>query len=38
LADYREGKELEKVMQLIIQGVAINERLGMRENPHKTVD
>ncbi len=27
-ADYREGKELDKVMQLIIQGVAINERLG----------
>jgi hypothetical protein len=38
LADYREGKELERVMQLILQGVAINERLGMRENPNKTKD
>jgi hypothetical protein len=31
-ADYREGKELEKVLHLIIQGVAINESLGQREN------
>ncbi len=31
-ADYREGKELDKVMHLIIQGVAINETLGKREN------
>lgn len=37
-ADYREGKELEKVLQLIIQGVAINERLGMRENRDKPTD
>jgi 2-hydroxy-3-keto-5-methylthiopentenyl-1-phosphate phosphatase len=31
-ADYRAGKDLDKVMQLIIQGVAINETLGVREN------
>jgi 2-hydroxy-3-keto-5-methylthiopentenyl-1-phosphate phosphatase len=37
-ADYRSGMELEKVMQLIIQGVAINERLGLRENRDKPVD
>jgi hypothetical protein len=30
--------ELEKVLQLIIQGVAINERLGLRENKEKPVD
>lgn len=34
-ADYREGKELDKVMHLIIQGVAINETLGKRENKIK---
>lgn len=32
-ADYQRGKELEKVLHLIIQGVAINETLGTRENP-----
>jgi 2-hydroxy-3-keto-5-methylthiopentenyl-1-phosphate phosphatase len=32
-ADYQRGRELEKVLQLIIQGVAINETLGTRENP-----
>lgn len=37
-ADYRSGMELEKVLQLIIQGVAINERLGLRENRDKPVD
>jgi hypothetical protein len=37
-ADYREGKELERVLQLIIQGVAINERLGMKENRNKPID
>ena len=31
-ADYRPSKELDKVMHLIIQGVAINETLGRREN------
>ena len=30
-ADYSQGRELEKVMQLIIQGIAINESLGNRE-------
>ncbi len=34
-ADYREGKELDKVLHLIIQGVAINESLGSRENHDK---
>jgi 2-hydroxy-3-keto-5-methylthiopentenyl-1-phosphate phosphatase len=38
MADYREGKDLEKVMQLIIQSVAINERLGQRENRDKSND
>lgn len=37
-ADYREGKELEKVLHLIIQGVAINESLGQRENKDKVID
>lgn len=37
-ADYREGKELEKVLHLIIQGVAINERLWMKENRNKSID
>lgn len=37
-ADYREGKELEKVLQLIIQGIAINERLGMKENRNKSAN
>lgn len=31
-ADYREGKDLDKVMRLIIQGISINEKLGKREN------
>lgn len=31
-ADYREGTEIEKIMRLIIQGVAINESLSSREN------
>ena len=31
-ADYREGKELEKVMHLIMQGVQINSSLVQREN------
>jgi len=30
-ADYGAGRELEKIMQLIIQGVAINESLSLRE-------
>jgi len=34
-ADYREGKELEKVIKLIIQGVAINETLSKKENKDK---
>ncbi len=37
-ADYREGKELERVLQLIIQGVSINESLGQRENRDKPTD
>ncbi len=31
-ADYRQGKDLDKVMHLIIQGVAINESLSKQEN------
>jgi len=38
LADYREGKALEKVLELIIQGVAINETLGQYENKNALVD
>ena len=30
-ADYSQGRELEKVLHLIIQGIAINESLGNRE-------
>ncbi len=30
-ADYSQGRELEKVMHLVIQGIAINESLGNRE-------
>lgn len=37
-ADYREGKDLEKVLHLIIQGVAINDALGIRESKEKTND
>ena len=37
-ADYRQGKELDKVMRLILQGIAINESLATRENTNKTVD
>lgn len=38
LADYREGKALEKVLELIIQGVAINETLGQYENKNALAD
>lgn len=31
-ADYGAGRELEKILQLIIQGVSINESLALREN------
>ncbi len=31
-ADYREGSKIDKIMQLIIQGVAINESLSHSEN------
>jgi 2-hydroxy-3-keto-5-methylthiopentenyl-1-phosphate phosphatase len=37
-ADYRENKELDKVMRLIIQSIAINESLGQRENRDKAAD
>lgn len=37
-ADYREGKELETVIRLVIQGVYINESLGTRENKDKPID
>lgn len=32
LADYRENKSLDKILKLIIQGVAINEQLGFQED------
>ena len=31
-ADYREGKELDEIMRLIIKGVSINESLKQRGN------
>jgi 2-hydroxy-3-keto-5-methylthiopentenyl-1-phosphate phosphatase len=37
-ANYKEGSEIEKVMKLIIQGVAINESLKTRENPNVMQD
>ena len=37
-ADYRSGKELDKIMHLIIQGIAINENLAKRENPNSVID
>lgn len=37
-ANYREGSEIEKVMKLIIQGVAINESLKTRENQNVMQD
>lgn len=37
-ADYRSGKELDKIMHLIIQGIAINENLAKRENPNSAID
>jgi phosphoserine phosphatase len=37
-ADYREGKDMDKVMRLIIQGIAINETLGEHENKEKPGD
>lgn len=33
-ADYRKGKELDLILQLIIKGVAINESLKMRGKTH----
>ena len=37
-ANYKEGSEIEKVMKLIIQGVAINESLKTRENQNVMQD
>ena len=34
-ADYREGKELDEIMRLIIKGVSINESLKQRGNMNK---
>ena len=33
LADYREGKEIDKVVKLIIDGISIAENLATRESP-----
>lgn len=38
VADYSSGKDLEKVLHLIIQGIAINESLKSRENQNPFVD
>lgn len=38
LADYSKGSEMEKVMQLIIEGIDINSRLGRHENSKPLVD
>lgn len=37
-ANYNSNSEIEKVLQLIIQGVAINESLKTRENKNAVVD
>ncbi|MCQ2798310.1 MAG: haloacid dehalogenase-like hydrolase [Bacilli bacterium] len=37
-ADYREGKQLEKLMKLIIKGIEIAEELGKHENKEKPQD
>lgn len=34
-ADYREGKELDEIMRLIIKGISINESLKQRGNMNK---
>lgn len=34
VADYSAGRDLEKIMNLIIQSIAINEKLKHRENPN----
>ena len=38
VADYSAGKDLEKVLHLIIQGIAINESLKLRENQNPFLD
>jgi len=38
VADYSSGKDLEKVLKLIIQGIAINESLRSRENQNPVFD
>ena len=38
VADYSAGKSLEQIMQLIIQGIAINNSLKNRENANPLVD
>lgn len=38
VADYSAGKDLEKVLKLIIQGIAINESLRSRENQNPVFD
>ena len=37
-ADYRDGKDLDQVIKLILQGVSINEKLGQRENKEIPTD
>jgi hypothetical protein len=37
-ADYRAGKELDKIMRLMLQGISINESLALRESQNKIID
>ena len=37
-ADYREGKELDLVMHLLLQSIAINEQLGAKESKETNND
>ena len=37
-ADYREGRGLERLMKLILQGIEIAEELGKHENKEKPQD
>ena len=37
-ADYRAGKELDKIMRLMLRGISINESLALRESQNKIID
>lgn len=38
VADYSKGQDLEKILQLIIQGIAINHKLSEKENKNPLID